>query len=65
MLRTTRWKCSNRSNSFKEKTNSFLTPLLHIKPYVPQFDSRENCEIGWFSGKVQDAEASRAEERFK
>lgn len=41
------------------------TPLLDIKPYVPQFDSRENCEIGWFSGKVQDAEGSRADERFK
>ena len=41
------------------------TPLLDIKPYVPEFDSRENCEIGWFSGKIQDAEKSRADDRFK
>lgn len=41
------------------------TPLLDIKPYVPRFDSKDNCEIGWFAGKIQDAEKSRADERFK
>ena len=41
------------------------TPLLDIKPYVPEFDSRENCKIGWFSGKIQDAEKSRADDRFR
>ena len=41
------------------------TPLLDIKPYVPGFDSRENCEIGWFSGKIQDAEKYMADGRFK
>ncbi len=23
------------------------TPLLDIKPYVPEFDHQENCRIGW------------------
>ncbi len=41
------------------------TPLLDIKPYVPQFDSRDKCEIGWFSGKIQGAKKSRADGRFK
>ena len=41
------------------------TPLLDIKPYVPVFDSREDCEIGWFAGKIQDAERIRADDRFK
>lgn len=41
------------------------TPVLDIKPYVPQFDSRQHCRIGWFSGKVRDAERSRADGRFK
>jgi len=41
------------------------TLLLDIKPYVPQFDSKEMCEIGWLSGRVQDAEKSRADDRFR
>lgn len=24
------------------------TPLLDIKPYIPDFDSFTNCDIGWF-----------------
>ncbi|MGO9019635.1 MAG: tRNA (N6-threonylcarbamoyladenosine(37)-N6)-methyltransferase TrmO [Syntrophobacteraceae bacterium] len=41
------------------------TPLLDIKPYVPQFDSRETELIGWLSGRVQAVEQSKADERFK
>jgi tRNA-Thr(GGU) m(6)t(6)A37 methyltransferase TsaA len=41
------------------------TPLLDIKPYVPQFDSRETGKIGWLSGRIQDAENSRADDRFR
>jgi tRNA-Thr(GGU) m(6)t(6)A37 methyltransferase TsaA len=41
------------------------TPLLDIKPYVPQFDPIETDEIGWFSGKVQNAEKLKADDRFK
>lgn len=28
------------------------TPLLDIKPYVPQFDDRVKVRIGWLEGKV-------------
>ncbi|MFH1403090.1 MAG: tRNA (N6-threonylcarbamoyladenosine(37)-N6)-methyltransferase TrmO [Candidatus Altiarchaeota archaeon] len=28
------------------------TPLLDIKPYVPEFDWRENIRIGWLDGKT-------------
>jgi len=29
------------------------TPLLDIKPYVPEFDHRENVKIGWLEGKIR------------
>lgn len=41
------------------------TPLLDIKPYVPQFDSIETGKIGWLADRIQDAEKSRADGRFK
>lgn len=28
------------------------SPLLDIKPYVPTFDGRTGCRIGWLEGKV-------------
>ncbi len=28
------------------------SPLIDIKPYVPRFDARANCRIGWLEGKV-------------
>ena len=28
------------------------TPLLDIKPYVPDFDIRENVQIGWYSRRA-------------
>jgi len=28
------------------------TPLLDIKPYVPEFDIRKNVRIGWLKGKI-------------
>jgi tRNA (adenine37-N6)-methyltransferase len=40
------------------------TPLLDIKPYVPEFDYQENCRIGWLEkarGKVRD---KRSDKRF-
>lgn len=29
------------------------TPLLDIKPYVPEFDQRDNVRIGWLEGKIK------------
>ena len=40
------------------------TPLLDIKPYVPEFDHEENCRIGWLEkarGKVRN---KRSDKRF-
>jgi tRNA-Thr(GGU) m(6)t(6)A37 methyltransferase TsaA len=40
------------------------TPLLDIKPYVPQFDHRDAQRIGWLEG-VGDRNANRrADNRF-
>ena len=41
------------------------TPLLDIKPYVPEFDVRPAERIGWFSGKADLVKEARADERFK
>lgn len=41
------------------------TPLLDIKPFIPEFDARQTVRIGWFSGKAELAKETRADERFK
>ncbi len=41
------------------------TPLLDIKPYIPEIDARSTTKIGWFSGKVDDMKELRSDERFK
>jgi tRNA-Thr(GGU) m(6)t(6)A37 methyltransferase TsaA len=41
------------------------TPLLDIKPYVPEFDVKEAKRIGWLSGKAEKAAQTGADERFK
>lgn len=40
------------------------TPLLDIKPYIPQFEPGENIRIGWLSGKVQNVNSKRSDKRF-
>jgi tRNA-Thr(GGU) m(6)t(6)A37 methyltransferase TsaA len=40
------------------------TPLLDIKPYVPQFDARPAERIGWLAGKVVQVSEMRANGRF-
>jgi len=41
------------------------TPLLDIKPLVPEFDSPGVDRIGWLSGKVRGVQSARADDRFK
>ena len=41
------------------------TPLLDIKPFVPEFDSTEVERTGWLAGKVERVAAAEADERFK
>ena len=40
------------------------TPLLDIKPYVPEFDAREVERIGWLEKKVGRLSTSRDDGRF-
>ena len=40
------------------------TPLLDIKPYVPDFDDRPGARIGWFEGALDRLEGATADDRF-
>jgi tRNA-Thr(GGU) m(6)t(6)A37 methyltransferase TsaA len=41
------------------------TPLLDIKPYVPEFDHRLDVRIGWLEQARGKAKRTRSDERFK
>ena len=41
------------------------TPLLDIKPYVPDFTGSEDVKIGWLSKKKSNAKRFRADDRFQ
>jgi tRNA-Thr(GGU) m(6)t(6)A37 methyltransferase TsaA len=41
------------------------TPLLDIKPYVPEFDARKTERIGWLYKKADKVSEVRADRRFK
>jgi tRNA-Thr(GGU) m(6)t(6)A37 methyltransferase TsaA len=40
------------------------TPLLDIKPFVPEFDQRKAEKIGWLGKKVDKLHSSRDDGRF-
>ena len=40
------------------------TPVLDIKPYIPQGDEREDHSIGWLEGKLQRFLKENADDRF-
>ncbi len=40
------------------------TPVLDIKPYVPQFDVHENVRIGWLEGKAERSATAKSDDRF-
>jgi tRNA-Thr(GGU) m(6)t(6)A37 methyltransferase TsaA len=40
------------------------TPLLDLKPYVPEFDARKTERIGWLSKAKRRVRDVRADERF-
>jgi tRNA-Thr(GGU) m(6)t(6)A37 methyltransferase TsaA len=40
------------------------TPLLDIKPYVPEFDSPQQIRLGWLENKGDEARSTRSDERF-
>jgi tRNA-Thr(GGU) m(6)t(6)A37 methyltransferase TsaA len=41
------------------------TPVLDIKPYVPEFDAREGVRVGWLEGRTGDLAATRDDGRFE
>ena len=41
------------------------TPLLDIKPYVPDFDGAENIRTGWLEDKSMNATDKESDGRFK
>lgn len=40
------------------------TPLLDIKPFVPQFDTRDQTRIGWLTGKLEKLRDMKDDGRF-
>jgi tRNA-Thr(GGU) m(6)t(6)A37 methyltransferase TsaA len=40
------------------------TPLLDIKPYVPDFDARQTKKIGWLEDKTKKIRKTIADRRF-
>jgi len=40
------------------------TPLLDIKPYIPEFDKKKTFRIGWLTDRVKEAKNKRADKRF-
>ncbi len=41
------------------------TPLLDIKPYVPEFDQPEKVKIGWLSSTKKKIREQESDDRFK
>ena len=41
------------------------TPVLDIKPYVPEFDHRSVDSVGWYERAEGDAENTRSDDRFR
>jgi tRNA (adenine37-N6)-methyltransferase len=40
------------------------TPLLDIKPFVPEFDARDQARIGWLASNLDKLRAARDDGRF-
>ena len=41
------------------------TPLLDIKPYVPEFDSPQNIRTGWVGQARKTVSSRKSDDRFK
>jgi len=41
------------------------TPILDIKPYIPDVDVQQVQKIGWLTGKVHRMETTRDDSRFR
>jgi tRNA-Thr(GGU) m(6)t(6)A37 methyltransferase TsaA len=41
------------------------TPLLDIKPFVPDFDAPRVNKVGWLEGKSEKSKETRSDDRFR
>ncbi|MFH2012909.1 MAG: tRNA (N6-threonylcarbamoyladenosine(37)-N6)-methyltransferase TrmO [Pseudomonadota bacterium] len=41
------------------------TPLLDIKPYVPDFDSHKKVRTGWLEQAIKKVDTQKSDDRFK
>ncbi|MBN2250993.1 MAG: tRNA (N6-threonylcarbamoyladenosine(37)-N6)-methyltransferase TrmO [Candidatus Altiarchaeota archaeon] len=40
------------------------TPLLDIKPFIPEFDSRDSITVGWIESKLEHKDKHISDDRF-
>jgi len=40
------------------------TPLLDIKPYIPEFDHRDKCKTGWLNSNIDGLNDAKDDGRF-
>jgi tRNA-Thr(GGU) m(6)t(6)A37 methyltransferase TsaA len=40
------------------------TPLLDIKPYIPEFDQQQDVRVGWLSASVEEIRSKVSDDRF-
>ncbi|MDK2982106.1 MAG: tRNA (adenine37-N6)-methyltransferase [Chloroflexota bacterium] len=41
------------------------TPLLDIKPYIPQFENPQDVRVGWLAGHADQVKRKRSDHRFE
>ena len=41
------------------------TPLLDIKPYIPDMENVQNIKLGWISNNLDQLNSKRSDDRFK
>ena len=41
------------------------TPLLDIKPYIPEFDHYPDVEVGWLSSSEKESQPKVSDDRFR
>jgi len=41
------------------------TPLLDIKPFIPEFQTNEDIQIGWLANKINLVSNKKSDNRFK
>lgn len=40
------------------------TPVLDIKPFVPEFDNRETSRVGWYASRIGKLQHTRSDDRM-